>query len=347
MGKGHAEDGAPNATCRSEAVAKAPLQPSLCLVPDREFAADSFVHRRLTDKEVVLPESDALVADLVRQVRQYGTGINIDRFSPPIYIVPAGAKTVPVKAARDYDPSWSFPPLEAQWRDVPVPPNFRPSAGSDKEAIIYQPSTGRYWEFWGLEPVKGSEGSFQAAWGGMVPDLTKNRGYFPTPPDGVTYGVAASGLVLLGGLITIAEQRRGKIEHVLHLALPESRQGAHRFPAQRTDGRSKNTKAIPQGTLFRLSADLDVEALPMGAYGRMLARAAQSHGIIIRDTAGAVVFYAENPLMKGGPDHPYVGQGGILDCPDGRSQPSCYPDGLNKLAGFPWDKLQAIEPAAQ
>ena len=40
---------------------------------------------------------------------------------------------------------------QQQWQSVPLPEGFQPSAGTDKKAIVYRPSTGRYWEFWAME----------------------------------------------------------------------------------------------------------------------------------------------------------------------------------------------------
>jgi hypothetical protein len=74
----------------------------------------------------------------------------------------------------------------------------------------------------------------------------------------------------------------------------------------------------------------------------MLARAVKKYGMAVRDTAGAVVFYAENPLSDGSND-PYFASNGILRCRFGRIDPSCYPDSNNRLSGFPWEKLEAVQ----
>jgi hypothetical protein len=68
--------------------------------------------------------------------------------------------------------------------------------------------------------------------------------------------------------------------------------------------------------------------------------------MVVRDTAGNVVPYAENPLSKGA-DHPYFGAGGILRFVKGRAEAACYADGNNRLGGFPWDKLEAIQATLQ
>jgi hypothetical protein len=339
---------------RARTAADVPERRSLIMKPGREFAASSHVHRPLPDVTEKLSLSDAFVRDIVRQVGGRGTAVNIDHYTPPLYIVGPDAPVMRVKAARSSDPRWSFGPLQRQWNDVPRPENFQPSAGTDKDAIIYQPSTGRYFEFWGLEPGNAMDAGssrewlpqWQAAWGGQIDDLAKSPGYFPPTREGHKFGVAATSLALLAGLMTIAEQKSGRINHVLHVALPETRRGVWVHPAQRTDGVVDRPDAIPQGTLFRLPASFDLAGIRLDPLARMIAEAVQKHGMLVRDTAGVVAFYAENPLSSQPQTHPYFGQDGILRCPAGKAVPACYPDGNNRLAGFPWERLEAVRPDA-
>lgn len=331
-------------------------RPSLIMAPDREFAASSYVHSQLSPDAPRDSHSDAWVAELQRQIRtNYGlVSVNIDEYSPPLYVVPGDQPTVGVKAERASDPHWSFAPLQRQWESVPLPDTFRPSAGSDEEAIVYQPSTGQYWEFWGMEKsgrkaVNSSGRSvdeWRAAWGGKIDNLAVNPGYFPTTAEGYKFGTTATGLALLAGLITIAEQRQGVINHAIHIALPQTRRSVWAYPAQRTDGEEADPEAIPQGATFRLPDSINVDQLDMDPYARMVARAAQKYGMVVRDTAGAVVLYAENPLTTGA-GHPYFGVGGILRCAKGHAEAACYPDSNNRLRGFPWDKLVAVQARLQ
>ncbi|MEZ5081520.1 MAG: hypothetical protein R2878_12870 [Thermoleophilia bacterium] len=49
------------------------------------------------------------------------------------------------------------------------------------------------------------------------------------------------------------------------------------------------------GSRFRLDPAVDVDALNLHPFVALLAHAAQEHGLVLRDTAGAVVLYAEDP----------------------------------------------------
>ena len=317
--------------------------------PGKEFARHSFVHTPLPADAPIDEKSEIWVKELQRQIKAYygAATVSIDQYSPPIYIVPADQPTVRVAAERPHDPAWRFPPLQALWNEVPLPDNMRAADGTDKEAIIYQPSTGRYWEFWLLEKsgrtavnsVGRSVPEWRAAWGGQIANLAENPGYFPTTAKGYKFGTTATGLVLLGGLMTIDEQRRGFIEHAVHFAIPHARASVWTHPAQRTDGNDTSELAIPQGATFRLPADLDLEKLDMDPYARMVARAVQKYGMVLRDTAGAVTFYAENPQVQG-TGHPYSGRNGILRCEEVTISWACSPS--SRLRGFPWDRLQAL-----
>ena len=122
---------------------------SLIVAPGREFAADSLAHRPLTADAAIDAKSAVWVANLQRQIKQYygGVAVNTHNYTPPLYIVGPDQPTVRVRAARVEEPTWSFPSLQGGGRQSRCPTISNPSQGTDKEAIIYQPSTGGYWEF--------------------------------------------------------------------------------------------------------------------------------------------------------------------------------------------------------
>ena len=329
-----------------------PLDASLIIAPGREFSANSYVHRPLAADASIDPQSSAWVAELLKQVKDYyGTiAVGYGDYSPPVYVVGPDQPTVRVLAERRSDPNWRYPPLQAQWQAVPLPENFHPALGTDEEMVVYQPSTARYWEFWQMEKTgretKDSANrdvdEWRAAWGGEIDDMRTNGGFFKTTTQGAKFGATATGLPYLAGLMTIKEMQRGEIDHPLHFAIPKIRAKVWSFPAQRTDGVVDDANAIPAGVVFRFPQDLNFDAMPMHPFARMVAKAIQKHGMILRDTAGAVVLYAENPANRYTID-PYTGIGGILDCPQGKSSQVCWADSGNRLKGIPWEKLVALK----
>jgi hypothetical protein len=344
-------------SCTTTAIADPPL--SVTIAPGREFVASSYVHTPLSEKAEIDPMSATWVASLQRQIRQYFgvASVNTHEYTPSIYIVGPNQPTVAIKPSRPDDSTFSDwgRPLADELKAVPLPDDFQPSPGTDHEAIIYQPSTGHYWEMWAAyktgRKVTDSAGrsvdEWAAGWGGYIADLATNPGYFqPNPTNGYKYGTQASGLPFLSSLMTIEEQRRGVINHPLNLGIVETRAGVWNPPAQRTDGWINSRNAIPEGVTFRLPANLNLDAIDMDSYARMVARAAQKYGMIVSDTSGATTLRAENPGGRYRVD-PYNGPSGILNCPAG-SDPvnppaSCWPDSNGRLRGFPWDKLVALK----
>ena len=157
-------------------------------------------------------------------------------------------------------------------------------------------------------------------------NVSTNPGHFTDPPG---WGATATSIPLLGGLMRIDEIRQGRIDHALAMAIPLTLKGAWSWPAQRTDGSvDTNADAIPQGARFRIDPKLDLNTLQMDPLVRMMAVAAQKYGIVVRDTAGAVTFYGEDPTPTG--SNPWGGFYGQK-----------YPSEL--LAQFPWASLQALK----
>lgn len=291
--------------------------------PPLPFAADSVWNSPLPGNAALDGDSSTLVAGLSRQVASSGGWVNTTSYSVPIYTVGASQPRTPVRL--DVYPGGDAAPLAQQFAaGVPIPSSAQPAQGTDAQLVVWQPSRDKLWELWRAAQVAGV---WHARWGGVMDHVSRNPGYFYQPRD---WGASATSLPLLGGLIRISELRSGHIDHALALAIPQARAGTFVFPAQRTDGSLNDPAAIPEGTRFRLPADLDIAALHLPHFDQMIASAAQRYGIVVRDQAGAVVFLAEDPVPYG--SDPYGSPHGFFD---GES-----PHDL--LARFPWQRLQAV-----
>ncbi len=293
--------------------------------PDaRPFAPGSFWNAPLAGDARLAPDSSSLVAELVRQTRVYDPWLNTTRYSTPVYVVESDQPAVRV-TLDSYNPA-----LERELASVPIPPEAVPAAGNDRHMVVWQPSTDRMWELWAAD--KRANG-WHARWGGAMSDVSRNPGHFGAVAGTGNWGATATGLPLLGGLVTLKELRRGRVDHALAIAVPEARRDSFVWPAQRDDGVSDASGAIPEGTRFRLDPTLDVEAMSASPFVKMLARAAQKHGIVVRDTSGSVAFFGEDPTPTGTDPWPAVWQGG-------------WPNQV--LRGqFPWSRLQVVDPSAR
>jgi hypothetical protein len=301
-------------------------------VPEGQlFGPRSFWNKRLPATARLDVSSPALVQSLVAEVqRERATGvgpwISADSGSTPLYRVGPGQRRVRVRL-EDADQS-SRKTLQRAFRSVPIPPDAEPSVPPDRHMTVWQPSTDKLWEFFG---ARREAGGWHARWGGAMRRVSKSRGYYtPAAWRGATraWGATASSLPVIGGTMLIDELKRGRIDHALAMNVPAARAGVFAWPAQRTDGRGPSS-ALPEGARLRLDPALDIGELRLPKLTRMMARAAQRYGVVVRDQTGhGTSFFAENPArFRGNPYRKYF---------RGRT-----PQEL--LANFPWDRLQVLE----
>ncbi len=285
--------------------------------------ANSFWNTPIAKRTPLSSRSDAYVGRLRATVRNYGAWINTTEWSAPVYTV--GPDQPTVRVALDQPPG-AHMPLRQAFAAVPIPENAAPSIDRDAHMVILQPSTDRMWEFWGAR--KTLIDGWHARFGGMMENVSRDQGYFPSDPG---WGATATGLPLIGGLMRVTELHAGRIDHVLAMAIPNVRADFYAWPAQRTDGRDTSPRAIPEGTRFRIDPALKISKLGLPPVARMMARAAQRYGIIVDDGASAVSFYAEDPAPLG--FNPYFpARAGLFG--------GIYPNHL--LQNFPWEHLEVL-----
>jgi hypothetical protein len=271
--------------------------------------------------------SKEYVANLVRMVPQYYGAATITTGDYAVATYTAGSTTprVTVKFSNCQN-NWSSPPpdLMEQIGSVPIPSDAKPPTGTDHAMVIWQPSTDTVWE---LRQAEKRADGWYACWGGRITSASTSWGVYPAP-----YGVSASGISLLGGVIRVNELKAGSINHAVGIALPEIRKGVFVWPAKRTDGRVDNPVAIPEGQRFQLDPDVDVDALPISRVAKMIAKAVQLYGMIVMDYSGVVGFGAEW-------ERPFIDATGV------NPYPSLFEGKPNYkvLDGFPWNRLIALQ----
>lgn len=296
----------------------------------RFFAATSFWNAALPASAPAAADSRRLVALLRSMVGEelaakVGPWLSTTGFSTPIYTVPAGQPAVYVHLDANE------PALQRAFAAVPLPAGARPASGTDSQLTVWQPSKDRLWEFWRLR--READG-WHAAWGGAMEHVSDNPGVFTArawPRANAHWGATATSLPLVGGLITLEDLKRERIDHALAFGLPRVARSVVVAPAKRTDGTAEGSDGVPAGTRFRLDPSLDLHSLSLPPLVLMIAEAAQRYGMIVRDTSTIVDFYAEDPTPTG--TDPYNAFFGAE-----------YP--WQQLAKFPWDRLEAVAAGA-
>jgi len=311
-----------------------PVGPVEATAPFRFFSSASFWNEPVPANAPLDPSSaavvgafDELVAEEERS-RGGGPWINTTSYSVPVYTVPGDQHAVSV-TLQDYVPNNAA--LSSAWSAVPLPPDAHPAAGTDVDLVVWQPSTERLWEFWRL--VHKADGWY-ASWGGAMQNVSSDSGVYGQevwPGAKPQWGVAASSLSLVGGLISLEDLQLGEINHAVSMSIPNVRAGVYASPAQRDDGKSTDPFSLPEGAHLRLNPKLNLAALHLPRLTLMIAEAAQRYGIFVRDGAQVVTFQAQDPTPTG--TNPYVGVGGYFE--------GKYPREL--LTSFPWSQLELLK----
>jgi concanavalin A-like lectin/glucanase superfamily protein len=297
------------------------------------FAPTSVWNAPLSDTAPIDPSSASLVKTLTDTVAQnisagWGPWIETKNTSS-YYVVPADQPTVRVA----FDASSWKATLQQAFEAVPIPPDAVPGGGPDAHMTIYQPSTDRMWEL--FQASRQADG-WHASFGGAMTNVSTSPGYYDAASwpglSGSFWGATATSLPVIAGTMMISELKAGVIPHALAMNIPYALPKTYSWPAQRTDGTSTDPNAIPEGARFRLDPKLDIDALNLPPMTRMMAKAAQRYGIVVRDqTAHAISFFAENPNQQ--PADPYVGTTGFFG--------GQYPNPVMKA--FPWSSLRLLK----
>jgi hypothetical protein len=342
------------ASVPSAQIASVPGKP----VVGRLFAANSVWNQPLAPNAPLDRASGRLVAHFAREAEaegRAGTGPFVETYgyTTPIYVVGPFQRTVKVVIDTDQTTLW-VTSLQGASNQVPVPAVARPSAGTDSQITIYQPSTNRLWEYWHF---RREGNSWRARWGGAIDNVSNSPGYYtPSSWSGAlsVWGASATSLPLVAGTMTLAELRSGSIDHALAITIPYPRAGVVARPAQRTDG-TGSAAELPEGAQLRLNPRLDIAAMHLPKIVEMIALAAQRYGIIVRDQSHEDIgFFAEDPTQYGAKPYtasdPYYGvmrdANGTPDPVHGRPDPHALFDGMWPSAFFtyfPWRSLEVLK----
>jgi hypothetical protein len=309
---------------------------------DRLFAAAGPWNAKLPAATPIDAGAPAIMSAFQAEIsREIGAGvgpwINTTQYSSPLYTAGAAQARVPVIM----DGVSAASTLASQMAaGVPIPAGATAARGSDANLDVWQPATDTLWDFWGA--YKAGDG-WHARWGGVMHDVSTSPGFFRDRTDAAgkllessSWGSSAIGVPAIAGVITLRDARQGVIDHALALAVPRACATRRVAPAVRSDGTSTAQDCLPEGARLRLDPSFDVNALTQ-PFARMIAKAAQDYGIVVRDqTASVTTFFAEDPTQYG--SDLWVGTNGA------NGLLGAYPWDLVQKT-FPWGRLQLLPTA--
>jgi len=266
---------------------------------------------------ITLSNSSSMVANFMSQYENnYGTvTINNGSYGDPIYRVSS------TQAQSLVNPSCASSTNYTTAIDAPVPADAEPSTGTDHSIIIYQPSTGKDWEFWEFQ---NNNGDFSACTGGEIANVSASNGVFPLSSS----QLASSGISYLATDITETDVLSGAINHAIALQIIN----CNGFTAPARSNYDCSGGIIPYGQYFYFPKNV---SMPSGLtpLGQMIFHAIQTYGMVVTDHSGAVAVVAET--AAGWQASGYSGDP-ITQAMDG--QPS-----YNIITDLPWNQLVAIQ----
>jgi hypothetical protein len=242
-------------------------------------------------------------------------GINIDRWTVPVYEVDAGVPKIKV-ARRTYTDA-ELAARGSKWvgvgdrfhhgaefdlRGVPIPPHAVPDPSGDAHMAVVDWGRMWGWDMWAVK--KNDDGSFCSNTG-MAYRLDGD-GVFKTSDFDVADGESihfhgpsrAAGVPAIAGLIMLAEVAEGCIRHKLACATRFNAFKEFVFPACWTDGHRDG--GLPEGAVIQLDPELDLTQFDLLAGERVVARAFQEYGAVNVDNAGGNTLYAESMKSRPG-----------------------------------------------
>jgi len=171
-----------------------------------------------------------------------------------------------------------------------IPSTAAPDPSDDGYLAVVDPGSQREWDMW---QASRAGSSWSASAGAAV--STAGNG---TAPSGTASGDAAN-FPLLAGIVRPEEIAQGHIDHALVFGMPNVSSLGHVCPATHNDGSSTDPNALMEGSHLQLDPSVNVDALPIPAWQKTIARALQTYGMYLRDQGGSFVIYAENPVSRG------------------------------------------------
>lgn len=189
--------------------------------------------------------------------------------------------SIAVNYAKDRDPVGRFTMPNNWLYHHRIPGDLRVAAGTDGIASVID--QGRSWEYWKATQSSPTACAAQFA---ARPFITG---------DGVSGGVRASRLSVLGGLIRQHELYGLNIPHALVIALANTQlKKGWVWPAtlEDQDAATAYTGLIPMGTLLGIPPTVDLDGAGFTPEGLALARTFQDYGCYVGDRSTHMNLYA-------------------------------------------------------
>jgi hypothetical protein len=277
----------------------------------RLYGFGSFINTPVPASPALDPNSPAMVSSALVA---YGGSANLSN---------SDAWGIPILAADTQSSSYSVGCLyywcTSQFSPVHIPSVAKPSTGGDGHLAVIEPD-GTEMDMW-IGQRSGAGWTAGERWvantGGAAVNCARAWG---------CGSADAAGFALGAGVVRPEEIAQGHIDHALLLTTPYTRQGYIACPAISGDGRQASTSALPIGAHVQLDPAVNVAALAVPAWQKVIALALQRYGAYVGDTGGSLEVRAESNL---GRSYDAWAKAGV---------PATAPS----LGGLPWSRMRVL-----
>ena len=275
--------------------------------PRRFFSDDSFWNTPIPRNAEIDPRSDHFTDLLMRAAYYSGVGINLTRWTIPVYEVDGRTPRRRIHRRPNNHPDYvafgqPFGHGPGFGPEIPIPDRAEPDPQDDSHMAMVDWTNMRAWDMWWLR--RRDDGDWESATGMTYaldgPGVFDRAMFHVQPGESIHFHgpSRAAGVPAIAGLIMLDEVRAGRIEHKLPFACGCNALCEFVWPATWADGQLPG--GIPEGAVIRLDPDLDLSQFHLSPGATVVARALQEYGAVNVDSSGGNGLYAEHPLGKPG-----------------------------------------------
>ncbi|HEY2258771.1 MAG TPA: hypothetical protein VGH45_03625 [Solirubrobacteraceae bacterium] len=277
----------------------------------RLYSPNTFINTPVGQSPSLEPNSGAIVSQAFQGYSSRANLSNDTSWGIPVYH--ASPQSTSYNVACQYYDCWH------QFGPVNIPSNAQPQSGGDGHLVVLQPG-GQEFDMWiGQHTASGwTAGSrWEESAYGSAANCTRVHGC----------GAAdVAGFALAAGMVRPEEIAQGHIDHALAITTPDTRANYIACPATDTDGHHDDPSALPVGAHVQLDPNINVAALRIPAWEKVIAVALQQYGAYVIDTGGSVAVYAESNLDR---TYNAWGRAGV-------------PADSPSLANLPWGSMRVL-----
>jgi hypothetical protein len=264
------------------------------------WSDDSYWHIKIPANSPSHPNSDQMIDWLLTTTGGLGS-CNYKAWTKPIW---DAYENTPTYAVYRSDKT------TVMFSNVPIPYNAGPAIDADHSFGVIDWDNRYYYDFWNFWYENGKY------WAGA--------GYrYSLDSDGLVsigqYSVGGSNTPFLAMAIRDEEIEAGVINHPLGCCISHNKKGHYVYPpASRSDGSGTDYYAIPMGARIQLNPDIDLDSLGLSRVGKIIAKAMQEYGIVLKESGGGWHLYAEHEFSVDGGDWNALGllDGTLSPLPD-------------------------------